>query len=85
MSSVYEHYLPLAFPYRLEAHKDTVDDLVRQLISWTRSDTPVGSSFAVTVERAPERTYLWLSRVSADFIRKYLVDDIIVSTVETRE
>lgn len=69
MTSSYEHYLPLVFPYRLVGDQKIVGDAVSALLEVVEPYHN-GSSFAVTVELTGGMRYLWLSKASADRVRE---------------
>jgi hypothetical protein len=67
--NVYQHYLPQAFPYRVLAPRYTIYAMVDKLITGTRNDGAThGSSFAVTVDLSFGKIWLWLSKVSFDYL-----------------
>lgn len=64
----YQQILPSAFPHMLRTTQSTVRYMVRELISNGRTDTPQGSSFAVTVDNWDGTWNLWMSEASKDYI-----------------
>lgn len=66
--SSYKHTLPEVFPFVALVTMDEARVAIDELLAEHRGDVPNGSSFAITVDAARGHCFLWLSRVSADFI-----------------
>lgn len=68
--------LSRAFPYKYISTRSTIRYMVRQLIDPKRcvdpTDTPDGSSFAITTDAPSGMWTLWLSEVSMNFIVEHM-------------
>lgn len=68
--STYKHNMPKSFPCVAKVSAEDTRLCVRVLIE--REDLPQGSSFSVTVDNWDGTWNLWLSKASADYLRKQL-------------
>ena len=74
-SGDYQHYLPMAFPFKTRVHRDTAQQAALLLNSSLEMDNgtvpPNGSSFAVTSDTDLEDyRWLWMSYASLNRLRE---------------
>lgn len=65
--SVYDMYMPYAFPYVTILNEQQVKEAVTALMDNEREDVPIGSSFAVTVDYQTQMFCFWMSEVTFKF------------------
>lgn len=68
MASIYDEYLPHAFPIRVKLMRHQVNRRVNALSRADRTDVPNLSSFAVSTDPTSDFNWLWLSQVSFNFL-----------------
>lgn len=72
MSSIYDHHLPLAFPFAFVVPEETAMVCVTLLMR-NSSLCPNGSSFAITSDAPQGHRHLWLSKASLQLVKNIIL------------
>jgi hypothetical protein len=71
MPSVYDHYLPGAFLYRVTLPRWAAKVVTEALMAPER---PWASSFAITADAPSDMVHLWFSQASKDYLAETLAE-----------